>query len=1681
VVPVLAKRAYARLMRFGVLGPLEVRSDGGQLAVRGVKERRLLALLLSRANSVVPVGDIVEALWGAEPPPSAAKSLQVYVVRVRKMLAADSPAAADIVSRRGSGYVLGAARDQVDAFQFADLVARAREAAAAGAHDVAALTLREALDLWRGPAYADFQDTWFGSTEAAHLGEMRLAAVEARIDADLALGRHAEVTAELESLVREHPLRERFWAQLMVALYRSGRQSDALLAFHRARSDLVEQIGVEPGPELRALEAAVLAQDPGLAAPDPRAAGPPELPAELPRAGPIFAGRDEIMSGLQELWAEAEQGRGGVALICGPPGSGRTRLAAELAHHAHARGAVAHYVGPGVEGLDLTDLARSAGARPVLLVIDDADQGGPGAAGLLEAAAAAAPRLRLLAVAAYDPARAGARLRAAGLRARHGRRVTLPPLDATSTALIVRRYLGSRAGPETVERIAAQAAGLPGRLHDLATAWMEQDASRRVAGAVSEGPAARQALSSVRATVREGVLDLRRVGEERAARAGAGVALCPYKGLARFEQQDAAIFHGREALVATLVARLADTPLVAVVGPSGAGKSSVVRAGLLPALAGGVLPGSGDWPLHLLSPGEKPLRSVAPVIEAATARPGVVVVDQFEELFAACGDETQRAGFIADLLGLLDRDSAPVRVVVTIRADYLGWCAAYPALASRIGDGTVLVPPMTDDEVRRAVTAPAQYAGLEVEEDLLRAVVADVRGRPGGLPLLSTALLDTWERRRGRTLTHAGYLAAGGVSGALARLADAAYARLDPAGQEAARRILVRLADTGEGGAPVRRRVPVEEMAAPGDQAARHALDVLVARRLVTVGEGTVEVAHEALLSHWPRLARWLQDDEQGRALRRHLAPAARDWAASGRPDAELYRGARLASALDWTAGHAGDLNPAETEFLEASRAAADRELREQKARADREARARRRLRAVLAGVVALLLFSAAAGTVAVQQRGAALQQRRAARAAQRSAEARRLGARALTEPDLDRSLLLAAAAVRTSPSLETEGDLLAALQRSPHALAQVRGDGDRLLAVAVSPDGRTLVASDNHGTLVFWDTQTMRRIGMPAQIGGWSGKMAFAPDGRRIAVLAMNPAGTRFDVVLWDVARRRILHRLIIPGNAPASFPAASLAWTHNGRSVAVESGTGLLTLYDAATGQKTGGLHVPGADPVQSVDAYAAGDEVLAVSNGTRNAVLVDPASMQIAHRIRLPVPVDSRVGVSPDGRTLALGDDKGRVFFEDLKTGQVRQGNGKHTGGVYSTVFSPDGQTVASTSGDQTVMLWDVKTARPRLTLTGHSGAVTDATFAPNGQILYTTSLDASLIAWDLTGHRSFAVTRPNAGHGPFSLINQPPYAAWSAGRRRAVLGFQKGLLAAMDVGTGRVTARGRPLTDLEWVALSPDGRYAYLGSNDTLLRRWDTTAHRVDKRSTLGNGTPKVVVSASADGRMLIVCGASYNPNSRPPCYFANAHTFQRVGPRIQPGFYPGPPAFSPDGRLVAIGAYFGRGLAILTVPGGRIRWANRSIGEVLTLGFSPHGRRLVAGSQDGKIAMFDAATGRQIAGPITAHAGYVVAVSFAPDGRIILTSGTDGAIRLWDAAHLRPVGEALHLLPDQHAFATFSPDGKEILGLDPTGRVTIWPATVPAWLRHACSIVRRNFTPQERTLYSITSLTPPPCP
>ncbi len=1166
--------------------------------------------------------------------------------------------------------------------------------------------------------------------------------------------------------------------------------------------------------------------------------------------------------------------------------------------------------------------------------------------------------------------------------------------------------------------------------------------------------------------------------------------VCPFKGLAFFDRADAEFFCGRERLVADLLARLVESPLAGIVGSSGVGKSSLLRAGVLPALSAGSLPGSERWRQVLLRPGTCPgaelsraLGGEAPGRALGRLEPGeriVIAVDQLEELFTLCEQEEERAAFAGQLAAAARDAERRALVVVCLRADFYGRLASYPPLAARLSASHLLVGPMDRSELARAIEEPAARAGLQAERPLVEALVADVAGEPGGLPLLSTTLLQLWRARDGAVLRYGSYRASGGVRGAVARLAEDAYHRLGDTQQPVARGLLLRLA-SGEDGALARRRVPLGELERiPG---AGTVLAELTDARLLTVSDGEVELSHEALLREWPRYRAWFEEDRIGRRVHAHLTAAASDWDERNRDRGELYRGARLASALDWAAGHTGELNPAEQEFLEASRAAADRELREQRERADREAQARRRearahrrLRAVLACVVALLLLSAVAGAVALQQRGQARAAQRSAEAAQHRAEARRLGALALSEPDLDRSLLLAAAAVRTDPSLETHGDLLSALLRSPHALAQVRGDS-HLWDLALSPDGRVLAAGDNDGRVILWDARTMRRIGAPLHAGDWTTREAFSPDGRRLAVVG--GAGSGAQVVVFDLATRGVLLTLPVPAG---DIGPGKVTWTRDGRIVAVGSGTGRLILYDAATGREKGRVGVPGAGTSRVVDAYPAGDKVLAIAEGTRDAVLVDPRTARVIRRMLLPVPA-SGAGVSRDGRSVAVGDAEGDVVIDDVKTGRVLRRDGAHASTVTNVVFSPDGRAAASLSDDQKVLVWDVKSGKLLLTLAGHTGEILGGAFAPDGQTLYTDGLDSSVIKWDVSGGRSFGVTTPAFQRIPLRPVpGSWGDVGWSADRRRAVLGYVWGLIATVDTATGRLVARDKPIKDVSDLALSPDGRFAYVVSTDGTLRRWDVAARRFDKVTTLGTSQPEGrfregMVSVSPGGRTLAV--STHFDNG---VYVVDASTFRRIAGPVGAGFG-GVSAFSPNGQMLALAPLNnGPGLALVDMPSGRVRWENRSLTDALSLAFSPDGRRIVAGSSEGTIATFDTQSGRRLAGPRLAHPRFVDAVAFAPDGRIILSGGHEGTVRLWDAADLRPLGGPLRVSDNAGAFATFSADGASILALDATSRITTWDATIGEWLARACSIAgRRDFTPEERTVFSITPEIPRPCP
>ena len=336
------------MIEFRILGPLEASIDGQPVRLGAGKQSALLAILLLNANEVVSSDRLIDELWGESAPETAAKALQVHISQLRKALEPERGPGdpGRILATRSPGYMLALEPDQLDLARFERLAAAGREALAARDPGGAATVLREALALWRGPPLAELAYTEFGQREISRLDELRLSAFEDRIQADLDRGRHAEVIGELETLVAEEPVRERPRAQLMLALYRAGRQADALDAYRHARGMLVGELGIEPGRELKELEAAILAQDPALEAPAHLRSLPesPEPESQLVEPGADdgkrmreqFVGRQEELRDLEVALEAALLGRGSIFLVGGEPGIGKSRLVDEFSDRARS-------------------------------------------------------------------------------------------------------------------------------------------------------------------------------------------------------------------------------------------------------------------------------------------------------------------------------------------------------------------------------------------------------------------------------------------------------------------------------------------------------------------------------------------------------------------------------------------------------------------------------------------------------------------------------------------------------------------------------------------------------------------------------------------------------------------------------------------------------------------------------------------------------------------------------------------------------------------------------------------------------------------------------------------------------------------------------------------------------------------------------------------------------------------------------------------------------------------------------------------------------------------------------------------------------------------------------------------------------------------------------------------------
>jgi WD40 repeat protein/DNA-binding SARP family transcriptional activator len=1425
-----------------LLGPTEVTFDNGAVPLGGPKPRAVLAMLALEAGSTVSAERLIDGLWGENPPATAGKLVQLYVSNLRKALGNGSETHAIVT--HGRGYELQLDREHIDVARFERLLAQG--------------AAREALGLWRGPALADIVDEPFAAVEVRRLDELRATAHEMAIEHDLDAGLHREVLAELEMLLAHEPLRERLHAQRMLALYRSGRQADALEAYRAARATLVEEIGVEPGPELRRMHEAILRQDPAL---DPPEQALPEL----------------------ERYAAA------------------TREQAEV-----------------------------------------------------------------------------------------------------------------RLG-EAAARASAERAGWLAAEDDL------------VAGVVELQ------------TVRERTRPPRSRGES------------PFKGLESFDIADADLFFGRERLIADMVARLAGARLMGIVGPSGSGKSSVMRAGLLASLADGVLPGSSDWSLVVVRPGEHPVESLRRATDGLSGERCVVAVDQFEELFTVCRDERERRAFVDALVAHARDAHQPATVLLALRADFYGRCASFPELSRMLSANQVLVGAMRRDELRRAIELPARAARLELEPELPARMVTDVEGQPGGLPLLSTALFELWQQRNGDRLELAAYERSGGVRGAVARLAERSYERLDAQQREHARRLLLRLAGDGD----VRTRVPIAELNGSTGVLRRLADD-----RLVTIDDGEAEVAHEALLREWPRLRAWLDEDADGRRVHRQLAAAARDWDAGGRDTSELYRGARLVSAADWADEHAGDLNDGERDFVAASQANAHAE-------AERERRTNRRLRVLLAGVAALLAAASIAGVVAITQRGQA-------RDAALVADAQRLGAEAVTNDRLDQAVRLARTGIVLDDSPATRNSLFSVLLRQPASLGELRGDGWKLYSVGASPDGKLVATGDERGAVIVYDIARRVRVGQYRAPEGLIEDIVFAPDSRTLALALYDGVNGKTFVDLINPRGGKRIRRFTLPKfPRETSFIVALAAFAPNGRDLIAsqtgvefpDGGPSILSRLDRATGEVAQSRPI-GRNAAWSLASTPNG-RMYVTSPKDDKTYQVAPGSLRLERTYPLG---GKNVAVSQDGATLAVASGNGQMRLVDTQSGDVRTLSGRHRdGGQVRLKLSPDGRTLVSVGDAGGVVVWDIPRGNVRERIAAHDSdhGTTALAMAPDGRTFYTAATDARLAIWDLAGERRLDRRFP-AGPAMTYDDGSPKGIAMSPDGKRLTVTQMDGSVWLIDAQTLAVVRKAHVQNGALLAAgFSPNGKLlAVIGERPRITLLNADTLTRVRTLPALP-GRSSQAVTFSPNGRLVASAAlTSQGANLVGRGRVWDVHTGQPKDFEMKVSG--NSLSFSPDSRYVAgdgAEVRIGGNAEVYDVRNGkRVTVATGDL--VRSVAFSHDGRLLAVGHYGGTVALVSTAdwkvSGRRLAG----HRERVTAVEFSPDDRTLVSGSADGTARLWDVGTRRPLGTALAIKPHSYVATLFGRSGSHLFAVPSDGAGVRWDVRPESWKRHACVVGGRDLTRAE---------------
>jgi WD40 repeat protein/DNA-binding SARP family transcriptional activator/energy-coupling factor transporter ATP-binding protein EcfA2 len=1175
----------------------------------------------------------------------------------------------------------------------------------------------------------------------------------------------------------------------------------------------------------------------------------------------------------------------------------------------------------------------------------------------------------------------------------------------------------------------------------------------------------------------------------------------PYKGLLHFEEEDARLFCGREELTAHLVSRLQQERFLVLVGASGSGKSSLLRAGLVPAIKGANQPGDHSSPsddrksqcVQVITPTARPLEALgatlARISDSAASMdkfrhelehdpngfmrviseilpPGarfVLIVDQFEELFTLCDDSFEREAFVDHILATVSGEStAKIQVVLALRADFYTHCAQYDTLRQALVEHQEYLGPMGAAELRRAIEEPARQGDWMLEPGLVDLMLGDTGDEPGGLPLLSHALLETWNRRSGQALTLKGYTDSGGVRGAISHTAEMVFQELIPEQQEIARYIFLHLVELGDNTADTRRSVARQDIIAHNEDTdnIQAVLNILAERRLITLGEEMIDVAHEALIRTWGRLRTWLDDSRDTLRLRRRLTIVANEWVNAGREASYLAGGARL-SQFEALAGDADiKLGSTELAYLQASLTEREKQQAQERLRLAHEASLEQRSRNIWRILVIVLLL-ATIGALALT--ALAWGQSRVARRNELATKSLALNSGsqfALSQGDSELALALALAASQIDPSNVQAQLTLSDLAYASGMQRRLVGNMDRASAVAFAPDGKHALSAAWDKSLVLWNLASRQQVRRFAGHTGPVLAVAFSPDGK---TALSGSADT--SLILWEVASGKAIRRFEDHAKA-----ITSVAFSPDGRLALSGSEDQSLILWDLATGKI---IHRLSGHTGKVNSAAFSPDGAMIVSGASDNQLILwDVASGSPVRSFGGHTDAVTAVAFNPDGKTLLSGSLDKTLILWDIASGEPVRHYAGHLEQVNALAFSPDGKTAISADGSQELLspafervliLWEIATGRALQRFEGHTAPIVSVAFSTDGKTILSGSADTSLIVWRPA---SGAEVQRFEGHA--SAVNA---VATSPDGKLTLSGSADGALILWEAATGKPIRQISGGSIINALAISPDGQSAISGSTDGQLTIWSLetgqalgslTGHSGSVTSVSLSPDGKTALSGSLD-RTLILWDIASGQALRH--FIGHTNVVNSV-------------AIRGDGKRALSGSY-DRTFILWDIDSGKALYRSPVQASILnSVAFSPDGKAGLAGGADGSLILFDLQRGTELR-RFTGHSAPVNTVAFSPDGSSLLSGSMDHTLILWDVASGQPIRRFLGHTGSIRT-VTFSPDGRTALSASSDKSLRLWRidslADLIAWTETNRNII--ELPCEQRAFYRLEPLCTP---